>query len=227
MPPPASPLPPSRRKPSSERSISPSRVTEFYPGPAASPSAVIISLASDAIARCLRHSKIHWAVVGGACCVLLGSPRETDDIDIVVSKPEYVRQVKNLLKADHRFAVEPRTRQTYFHQPGYDPLEIQVLCFPSIFKIAFGSGTEVLDVNGVYLLTFAAILNSKCGCIPERSSETKRVSDTQDIVFILLLAIKREMRFGPNEVPNATEDFQNALEQYQEGVKQCFQAVGL
>ena len=138
-----------------------------------------------------------------------------------------MRQVKNLLKADHRFAVEPRTRQTYFHQPGYDPLEIQVLCFPSIFKIAFGSGTEVLDVNGVYLLTFAAILNSKCGCIPERSSETKRVSDTQDIVFILLLAIKREMRFGPNEVPNATEDFQNALEQYQEGVKQCFQAVGL
>jgi hypothetical protein len=232
MPPPAPPLPPSRRKPSpagrsKERSSSPSRVTEFHPDQAASPSAVIISPATDAIARCLRQSKIHWAVVGGACCVLLGSTRETTDIDIVVSKPEYVRQAKNLLKADHRFTVESRTRQTYFHHPGHDPLEIEVLCFPSTFKIAFDSGTEVLDVNGVYLLTLAAILNSKCGCMPQRSSESKRISDIQDIIFILLLAIKRGMRFDLNEVPNATEDFQNALEQYREGAKQYFQAVGL
>jgi hypothetical protein len=138
-----------------------------------------------------------------------------------------VRQVKNLLKVDHRFTVESRTRQTYFHHPGHDPLEIEVLCFPSTFKIAFDSGTEVLDVNGVYLLTLAAILNSKCGCMPQRSSDDKRSSDIQDIVFILLLAIKRGIRFDPNEVPNATEDLQNALEQYEKGVKQSFQAVGL
>jgi hypothetical protein len=227
MPPPAPPLAPPRRKPSKERSRSPGRVTEFHPDQVVSPSAVIISPASDAIARCLHQSKIHWALVGGACCVLLGSARETTDIDLVVSKPEYVGQVKNLLKADHRFTVEPKTRHTYFHQPGHDPLEIQVLCFPSTFKIAFDSGTEVLGVNGVYVLTFAAILNSKCLCLPERSSETKRESDLQDILFILLLAIKRGIRFDPNEVPNATKDFQNALEQYQEGVKQYFQAVGL
>jgi hypothetical protein len=226
MPPPAPPLPPSRRKPS-EDSSSPGPVTEFHPDQTASPSAVIIGPASDAIAHCLRQSKIHWAVVGGACCVLLGSTRETTDIDLVVSKPEYVRQAKNLLKADHRFTVESRTRQTYFHHPGHDPLEIEVLCFPSTFKIAFDSGTEVLNVNGVYLLTLAAILNSKCGCVPQRSSDDKRSSDIQDIVFILLLAIKRGMRFDPNEVTNATEDLQNALEQYEEGVKQSFQAVGL
>ena len=82
-------------------------------------------------------------------------------------------------------------------------------------------------MNGVYLLTLAAILNSKCGCVPQRSSESKRNSDIQDIVFILLLATKRGMRFDLNEVPNATEDFQNALEQYREGAKQYFQAVGL
>ena len=98
---------------------------------------------------------------------------------------------------------------------------------PINIQNAFDSGTEVLDVNGVYLLTLAAILNSKCGCMPQRSSDDKRSSDIQDIVFILLLAIKRGMRFDPNEVPNATEDLQNALEQYEEGVKQSFQAVGL
>ena len=156
MPPPAPPLPPSRRKPSpagrsKERSSSRSRVTEFHPGPAASPSAVIISQASDAVARCLRQSEIHWAVVGGACCVLLGSSRTTQDVDIVVSKPEYVRQAKNLLKTDHRFTVEPRTRHTYFHHQGHDPIEIEVLCFPSTFQITFDSGTEVLDVNGAPL----------------------------------------------------------------------------
>ena len=129
-----SPLPPSRRKPSNERSRSPSRATEFRPDQAASPSAVIISPASDAIARCLRQSKIHWALVGGACCVLLGSSRETIDIDIVVSKPEYVGQIKNLLNADHRFTVEPKTRHTYFHHSGHNPLGIQVLCFPSTNK---------------------------------------------------------------------------------------------
>ena len=138
-----------------------------------------------------------------------------------------MRQAKNLFKADHRFTVKSRTRQAYFHHPGHDPLEIQVLCFPSTFKIAFDSGTEVLDVNGVYLLTLAAILNSKCGSMPQRSSESKRISDIQDIIFVLLLAIKRGKRFDLNEVPNATEDFQNALEQYREGAKQCFQAVGL
>jgi hypothetical protein len=231
MPPPVPPPPPSRQKPSpagrsEKRSSSPSRVTEFHPDQAASPSAVIISPASDAIARCLRQSKIHWAVVGGACCVLLGSTRETTDIDIVVSKPEYVRLVKDLLKADHRFTVEPRTRQTYFHHPGHDPLQIEVLCFPSTFKIAFDSGTEVLNVNGVYLLTFAALLNSKCGCVPQRSSESKRQTDIQDIMFILLLAIDKGMRFDPNEVPNATEDLQNALMQYEEEIKQYFQAIG-
>jgi hypothetical protein len=232
MHPPVPPPPPSHQKPSpagrsEERSSSPSRVTEFHPDQAASPSAVIISPASDAIAHCLRQSKIHWAVVGGACCVLLGSTRETTDIDIVVSKPEYVRLVKDLLKADHRFTVEPRTRQTYFHHPGHDPLQIEVLCFPSTFKIAFDSGTEVLNVNGVYLLTFAALLNSKCGCVPQRSSESKRQTDIQDIMFILLLAIDKGMRFDPNEVPNATEDLQNALMQYEEEIKQYFQATGL
>jgi len=63
--------------------------------------------------------------------------------------------------------------------------------------------------------------------MPQRSSDDKRSSDIQDIVFILLLAIKRGMRLDPNKVPNATEDLQNALEQYEEGVKQSFQAVGL
>jgi hypothetical protein len=138
-----------------------------------------------------------------------------------------VRLVKDLLKADHRFTVEPRTRQTYFHHPGHDPLQIEVLCFPSTFKIAFDSGTEVLNVNGVYLLTFAALLNSKCGCVPQRSSESKRQTDIQDIMFILLLAIDKGMRFDPNEVPNATEDLQNALMQYEEEIKQYFQATGL
>ena len=227
MPPLAPPLPPSRRKPSPERSSSPSCFTKFHPDQAASPSAAIITPASDAIAHCLRQSKIHWAVVGGACCVLLGSTRETTDIDIVVSKPEYVRQAKNLFKADHRFTVESRTRRTHFHHPGHDPLQVEVLCSPSTFKIAFHSGTEVLDVNGVYLLTLAAILDSKCGCVPQRPSDDKRSSDIQDIAFVLSLAIKRGMRFDPNEVPNATEDFQNALEQYEEGTKQYFQAVGL
>jgi hypothetical protein len=138
-----------------------------------------------------------------------------------------VRQLKNLLKTDHRFTVEPRTRHTYFHHQGHDAIQIEVLCFPSTFQIAFDSGTEVLDVNGVRLLNLAAILNSKCGSVVQRSSESKRQTDTDDIIFILLLAIDRGMHFDPDEVPNATEDLQNALEQYEEEVKQSFQAVGL
>lgn len=67
----------------------------------------------------------------------------------------------------------------------------------------------------------------KCGSVVQRSSESKRQTDTDDIMFILLLAIDRGMRFDPDEVPNATEDRQNTLEQYGEEVKQSFKAVGL
>jgi hypothetical protein len=146
---------------------------------------------------------------------------------MVVSKPEYVRQAKNLFKADHCFTVEPRTRHTYFHRQDHDPIKIEILCFPSTFQIAFNSGTEVLDVNGTRLLSLAAMLNSKCGAVAQRSKESKRETDAQDIVFILLLAIGRGMRFDPNQVPNAVEELQNALEHYNEGIKQLFQAVRL
>lgn len=225
--PPAPPLPPPPKPYHKERSSSRSRVTKFHPGPAASPSTAIISQATEAITRCLRQSEIHWAVVGGACCVLLGSTRTTDDVDIVVSKPEYVKQLKNLLKTDYRFEVESKTRHTYFHCPGHDRLKIEILCFPSTFQIAFDSGTEVLDVNGVHLLTLTAILNSKCGSVVQRSSESKRGTDLQDIIFILRLSIARGIRFDPNEVPKAVEELQDALERRREGVKQLFQAVGL
>jgi len=47
------------------------------------------------------------------------------------------------------------------------------------------------------------------------------------IMFILLLVIDRGMRFNLNEVPNATENLQNALIQHEEKIKQYFQAVGL
>jgi hypothetical protein len=138
-----------------------------------------------------------------------------------------VRQLKNLLKTDHRFTVDPKTRHTYFHYPGHDPLEIEVLCFPSTFKIAIDSRTEVLDVNGVHLLNLAAVLNSKCGSVPQRTSDSKRATDVQDILFILRLSIARGIRFDPNEVPKAVEDLQDALERHREGIKQLFQAVGL
>jgi hypothetical protein len=138
-----------------------------------------------------------------------------------------VRQTKDLLKTDHRFTVEPRTRYTYFHHQGHDPIQIEVLCFPSTFRITFDSGTEVLGVNGVHLLNLAALLNSKCGSVAQRSSESKRETDAQDIMFILLLAIERGMRFDPIEVPNATEDLQKALGQFEEEVKHFFQDVGL
>jgi hypothetical protein len=138
-----------------------------------------------------------------------------------------VRHVKNLLKTDYRFTVDPRTRHTFFNHQDHHPLEIEILCFPSTFQIAFDSRTEVLDVNGVHLLNLAAILNSKCGAVVQRSSMSKRRTDTDDIVFILLLTMERGRRFDSNEVPNADEDLQNVLEHHREGIKQLFQAVGL
>jgi hypothetical protein len=138
-----------------------------------------------------------------------------------------VKQAKDLLRVDCRFTVEPRTRHTYFHPQAHNPIEIEVLCYPSTFKITFNSETEILDMNGIRLLHPVTLLNSKCDAVIQRSSMSKREPDTDDITFILLLAIERGMRFDLDEVLSASEDLQNTLEHLREGIKQLFQAVGL
>ncbi|KAK4151590.1 hypothetical protein C8A00DRAFT_35737 [Chaetomidium leptoderma] len=170
------------------------------------PSTDQVIAAAKAVARALRDGDVKYAVVGGAACLLLGSNRATTDVDFVVPKSR-IRDARLLLKAQtEHFAVEPRTNHTvYLSTP---PVEIQIIAPPALFKEPFDESTETVDVNGIQVLKPALILNAKCRSILGRAGESKKMSDAQDIKFLLHRCA--EDAEDLTEVPNATKEFVDA-----------------
>lgn len=146
-----------------------------------------------------------YAVIGGAACSLLGSTRETDDVDIVVPKG-YTVTVRGLLaKQTTYFNVEKRTRYTYFKS---DPrVEVEILTPPALFKESFDETTPVIVVNGVKILKPSLILNAKCNSILSRATDGKKSTDASDILFCLSWCASNHALPTAAEVPAATKQF--------------------
>lgn len=116
-----------------------------------------------------------YAVVDGAACLLLGSSRVTEDVDIVVSQGA-TRETRLKLKSqDAYFDVEKRTLHTYYK--SNPPVEVEILAPPSLFKETFSSSTPYIVVEGIRVLKPALILNAKCHSIVNRASEDKKRTD--------------------------------------------------
>ncbi|TVY38399.1 hypothetical protein LSUB1_G006364 [Lachnellula subtilissima] len=113
-----------------------------------------------------------YALVGGAACSMLGSSRETEDVDIVVPQ-DATRNTRSLLrKQTAYFEVESRTAHTYYKS---DPrVEVEILAPPSLFREHFDKNTAVIEVHGVRILKPSLILNAKCNSILGRASDAKK-----------------------------------------------------
>lgn len=162
-----------------------------------------ILAAAQAVA--LSFGSTHYAVVGGAACLLLGSLRTTVDIDVVVLRGETkVARDKLAAQATH-FVVDPKTRHTtYTTQPA---VEIEILTPPLLFSEEFEENTPIITVHGVKILKPTLILNSKCGSILSRSGGEKKLTDAVDIRFLLQWCAQKAMWPTDAECPKVDQDF--------------------
>lgn len=81
---------------------------------AAFPPPSFINAAAQAVALSFGSST-HYAIVGGAACLLLGSRRTTVDIDAVVIKGETKIARDKLAAQVTHFSVDPKTRHTNYN----------------------------------------------------------------------------------------------------------------
>jgi hypothetical protein len=158
--------------------------------------------AAHAIGKTLGDN--HYAIIGGAACTLLGSPRITDDVDIVVPAGK-IPAARSLLRAETElFDVDKRTRHTWFK--GSSLVEIEILSPPGLFQEDFDATTPTTTINGTKVLKPALLLNAKCNSILQRG-EKKRASDSWDIFFLLKWCIENDCIPTQEEVPNISVDF--------------------
>jgi hypothetical protein len=235
LPPPL--LPPQVRKPATNRArpeASQSRAKSTSPPPPkANPSAQELTdavlEANGAIARCLEErTDVHWALVGGACLLALGSRRATTDVDIVVSPPNLLGEARSALSTDRRFHTDPRTRHTTYLASNSVAIEVEFLSYPGTFRSPFDTQTPTLTTpRGVSCLNLAGLLESKCATMPGRSSSSKRETDGRDILFILGEVARSGQTLDRAQVPSANTDFQDWFENIFEGSRAEFQRVGL
>jgi hypothetical protein len=95
--------------------------------------------AAQAVGRVLGDQA--YAIVGGAGCALLGSPRTTTDVDIVVPKGQTM-EIRKLFKGQEGFVVEKRTLHTYFS--SNPRVDIEILTPPMLFKEEFDASTPTV-----------------------------------------------------------------------------------
>lgn len=155
--------------------------------------------AAKAVATALGDN-IPYAIVGGGACLLLGGQRLTDDIDVVVPRG-CTPAARQLLKAAGTFAIEPRTRYTRHAATGVD---IDVLAPPALFRGAFDAGTPTVAVDGVRVLHPRLLLDAKCGSMPGRASDGKKITDGADIAFLLRYICDNGIELWAGDVPNAS-----------------------
>jgi hypothetical protein len=149
-----------------------------------------------------------YALVGSSACVALGSQRATQDIEFVVLWGHTPDTRKPLCNSPD-FEIEPRTYHTYYR--AAEPVKVEILT-PALFREPFDEITEVIAIGNLKVLKPALLLNAKCGSLVGRSTEAKRVTDVQDIIFILGYCAQNPAYLPKaSEVPNATKDFAEAF----------------
>nr|POE62243.1 hypothetical protein CFP56_70630 [Quercus suber] len=159
------------------------------------------------VALALGQTK--YALVGGAACQILGSPRVTEDIDFVVPKGSVNSARRLLAAAKNEFTVEPRTLHTFYKTSP--PVEIEILSPPGTFKEDFDQDTSTVAVRiegaSVHVLNPVLILNAKCRSVLGRASEEKKLTDASDIQFLLEYLAKAGTFPSSQQLPNVSKEF--------------------
>jgi hypothetical protein len=150
-----------------------------------------IPRACSALASHLNEAQGVYAIIGGGACTLLGSNRTTLDIDIVVPK-DHIKTTRRLLAATTDFEVDARTLHT-----TYEGIDVEILAPPRMYLGDFDANTPThnVDVGGVSVRVLhpVILLNNKLRVIGGRATQDRKVSDYQDIVFLLSRLVALEV----------------------------------
>lgn len=167
------------------------------------PSPEQIRAAAEVISYSLGDQS--YAIVGGAACSLLGSARETEDVDIVVPQGKTRDARQTLRNQPGYFDVDNRTLHTYYKS---DPrVEVEIITPPRLFRQSFNNNTSIILLNSIKILKPSLILNAKCNSILDRSSEQKKTTDATDIKFCLWWCANNNEFPTAAEVPRADREF--------------------
>jgi len=149
--------------------------------------------AARAIAGALPET-LKYAIVGGAACALLGSERQTLDVDFVVPQGSTI-EARAALRKSSKFQVQQGTNYTTYTPEAdqAEPIDIEILAPPTLFRVDYTAQSPVVQLQGgVRVLHPADILASKCASVLARSTEDKRNSDSEDIGFLLKYILEHE-----------------------------------
>ena len=73
----------------------------------------------QAIAACLRsRPDIHYAVIGGACLVALGSVRSTLDVDVVIAPPSLLCDARASFRTDIHIILSKLRVNSFWQTDG-------------------------------------------------------------------------------------------------------------
>ncbi|KAI1790433.1 hypothetical protein LXA43DRAFT_1148043 [Ganoderma leucocontextum] len=144
-----------------------------------------------------------YAIVGGGACMLLGSMRLTEDVDLVVPKGT-VAEYRKLFQTP---AAEGRGFRTGTEQPkhtfhGPEDVLVEFLSPAGMFRGPFDENTPTVVVDGVRVLHPLHLLDAKCESVFSRG-EHKKHTDAEDIRFLLVYCADNGLEIMTGNVPHA------------------------
>jgi len=149
--------------------------------------------AAQALASALGNS-FSYAIVGGTTFSLLGSGRQTEDIDFVVPQGT-MSNAHSVLRQSTDFQVQPRTNHTtyIFTMSEIEPTDIEILTPPSLSKGEYTTQSHIVlsgkSMSCTPLTYLQANVTLLCSDPPR---ENECTSDCTDIAFLLDYIIKHE-----------------------------------
>ncbi len=147
-----------------------------------------------------------YAVVGGAACMLLGSMRLTEDVDLVVPKGtvgEYRKLFKTAEAEERGFRTGTEQPRHTFHGP--ESVLVEFLSTAGMFKGRFDEDTATVVVDGVRILHPLSLLDAKCESVFSRG-EHKKHTDAEDIRFLLEHCAGNGLKITARDVPHASPE---------------------
>ncbi|KAK4151686.1 hypothetical protein C8A00DRAFT_16944, partial [Chaetomidium leptoderma] len=190
------------------------------------PSPVMDSLLR-VVARHLEQT--HYALIGGVALYLLGSARATPDIDLLVPSG-YAGRVANTLGRISDFGTERlqsgRSR-VWYNAPNRRRYNVDIMEPGDIHQQFPSSDGGIMTLQSTRLLRPALLLNYKCFAWQMREDPRKKLTDAQDILFLLRYMVAQRVQTSSQEVNHATPDFfVEFLARYPDA-EELFVAIGL
>ncbi|KAK6505179.1 hypothetical protein TWF481_007098 [Arthrobotrys musiformis] len=145
--------------------------------------------AATEVSTLLKNAGIAHAIIGGAACVLLGLPRNTNDVDILI-EPLVSQHHKTICRKSSRFTISNNSKIVYRSSESGVLVPIETLEGGpgSFIRLPAVDSVPILTINQVHPSTLLCMKLSRWSWMSESTraqSQAKAESDRHDIMFLL------------------------------------------